>query len=88
MTVDLGGANGSAAAAVEALDGVHEVIVDGHRIHARVEHGAQAVPAILAALDAAGAPARSVTVARPSLDDVYLHYTGRDFHSDDEAGGA
>ena len=26
---------------------------------------------------------QAVTVSRPSLDDVYLHYTGRDFHSDD-----
>jgi ABC-2 type transport system ATP-binding protein len=88
VTVELGGANGGAAGAVEALAGVHEVIVDGSRIHARVERGAEATPAILAALDAAGAPARAVTIARPSLDDVYLHYTGRDFHADDQAGGA
>ncbi|HEU0335674.1 MAG TPA: ATP-binding cassette domain-containing protein [Gaiellaceae bacterium] len=87
VTVDLGSANGSAAPAVESLPGVHEVLVDGHRIHARVERGAEATPAILAALEAAGAPARAVTIARPSLDDVYLHYTGRDFHADDEAGG-
>jgi ABC-2 type transport system ATP-binding protein len=87
VTVDLGSANGSAAPAVEALPGVHEVLVDGHRIHARVERGAEATPAILAALEAAGAPARAVTIARPSLDDVYLHYTGRAFHADDEAGG-
>jgi ABC-2 type transport system ATP-binding protein len=87
VTVDLGKrTDGDSAAAVEALDGVHEVIVDGQRIHARVERGAEATPAILAALDAAGAPARAVTIARPSLDDVYLHYTGRDFHADDEAG--
>jgi hypothetical protein len=25
-----------------------------------------------------------VTVSRPSLDDVYLHYTGRDFRTEDE----
>ncbi|HEY7729872.1 MAG TPA: ATP-binding cassette domain-containing protein [Gaiellaceae bacterium] len=88
VTVDLGRANGDAAAAVERLPGVHEVLVDGHRIHARVERGAEAAPAVLAALEAAGAPARAVTIARPSLDDVYLHYTGRDFHADDEAGAA
>jgi ABC-2 type transport system ATP-binding protein len=88
VTVDLGRANGGASAAVEQLEGVHEVLVDGARIHARVERGAEAAPAILAALEAAGAPARAVTIARPSLDDVYLHYTGRDFHADDEAGAA
>jgi hypothetical protein len=29
----------------------------------------------------------TVTMRRPSLDDVYLHYTGRDFRAEDEAGG-
>jgi ABC-2 type transport system ATP-binding protein len=87
VTVDLGErVDGVATAAVEALDGVFEVVVDGQRIHARVQRGAEATPVILAALDAAGTPARAVTIARPSLDDVYLHYTGRDFHADDEAG--
>ena len=88
VTVELGGASGDAAHAVRPLAGVHEVLVDGRRLHARVERGAEAAPAILAALDAAGAPARAVTIARPSLDDVYLHYTGRDFRADDEAGTA
>jgi ABC-2 type transport system ATP-binding protein len=45
------------------------------------------VPTILAALDSRGMPVESVTMHRPSLDDVYLHYTGRDFSSEDEAGG-
>ena len=49
--------------------------------------GARAVPPILAALDANGIAVEAVTMHRPSLDDVYLHYTGRDFRSEDEAGG-
>ncbi len=50
-------------------------------------NGANAVPAILSALEARGIPVASVTTARPSLDDVYLHYTGRDFAAEDELGG-
>jgi ABC-2 type transport system ATP-binding protein len=73
---------------VGALDGVHGTMVDGQRLHARVEHGAQAVPVILGALDGAGVGVSAVTVSRPSLDDVYLHHTGREFRTDDEAGGA
>ena len=42
--------------------------------------------AILSALEAEGITVASVTVARPSLDDVYLHFTGRDFRAEDEAG--
>ena len=35
--------------------------------------------AVLAALDAHRVPVATVTVARPSLDDVYLRYAGRSF---------
>jgi ABC-2 type transport system ATP-binding protein len=53
-------------------------IVDGG-LHARARDGARSVPVVLAALEEAGVPVASVTVARPSLDDVYLRYTGRTF---------
>jgi ABC-2 type transport system ATP-binding protein len=75
-----------AAAIVAELGGVEEALLDGRLLRARVEHGAQAVPVILSALEGAGITVASVTVARPSLDDVYLHATGRDFKAEDEAG--
>jgi ABC-2 type transport system ATP-binding protein len=88
VTVDLGPrSDGGAAKVVGALPGVDEVLAEGQRLFARVDHGAQAVPTILGALDEAGFAVAAVTVSRPSLDDVYLHYTGREFRSDDEAGG-
>jgi ABC-2 type transport system ATP-binding protein len=87
VSLELGDARPAlAATVVEALPGVHETAVDGRRLHARVEHGAEAVPTILGALDGAGLAVTTVTVSRPSLEDVYLHHTGRAFRSDDEAG--
>ena len=71
---------------VAALSHVHEAVADGQLVRARVGNGARAVPVILSTLESRGIPVESVTVARPSLDDVYLHYTGRDFRSEDEAG--
>ncbi|HEX2498237.1 MAG TPA: ABC transporter, partial [Actinomycetes bacterium] len=45
------------------------------------------VPAVLAALDRAGVPVAAVTVARPSLDDVYLRHVGRRFaEAESDAG--
>jgi ABC-2 type transport system ATP-binding protein len=79
-----GGDPAQAAEVARRLDGVREVTPDGRRLHFRVDRGAEAVPVILGALDAAGAGVHAVTVSRPSLDDVYLHHTGRDFRSDDE----
>ena len=72
-------ANGNVHGALEGVAGLREVLVDGTRLHARVDDGARAVPAVLAALDAHRVPVASVTVARPSLDDVYLRYAGRSF---------
>ncbi|QMU69060.1 ABC transporter ATP-binding protein [Streptacidiphilus sp. P02-A3a] len=61
------------------IPGIREITVDGRRVSARADDGAAAVPAVLAALDQAGRTAASVTVARPSLDDVYLRHAGRSF---------
>ena len=60
-----------------------EQVLDGRVVVARVEHGGRALPSVLAALDEAGVSVASVSVSRPSLDDVYLHFTGRDFGSED-----
>jgi ABC-2 type transport system ATP-binding protein len=73
-------AHASPAAAIGVLDrlpGLRDVRVSGRNVSARSDDGAAAVPGILAALERAGVPAASVTVARPSLDDVYLRHTGR-----------
>jgi ABC-2 type transport system ATP-binding protein len=76
-----------AHAAVAELESVLEATLDGRVLRTRVENGSAAIPGILSRLDGEGIPVASVTLARPSLDDVYLHHTGRDFRSEDEAGG-
>lgn len=70
--------------ALNRLDGLSEIVVDGHSLHARAAQGATAVPGMLAALDSKGLKVASVKVARPSLDDVYLRYTGRTFSEADQ----
>ena len=89
VTVELAGANGNAEAAlrvVRLVENASEVAADGQQRRARVPNGAQAIPAILSALEEQGFAVSSVATARPSLDDVYLHYTGRDFSREDEEG--
>ena len=89
ITVELPEANGRLADAERVMAEIAgNAVVDGQQVRARVPNGAQAIPTILGALDAAGVPVASVTTARPSLDDVYLHYTGRAFSEEDKEGGA
>jgi ABC-2 type transport system ATP-binding protein len=70
--------------ALDRLDSVREVTLEGRSLRARSDSGATAVPSVLAALESAGVKVASVTVARPSLDDVYLRHTGRAFGEADE----
>jgi ABC-2 type transport system ATP-binding protein len=80
--IELGTESAAEAAVREALarvDGLDELLFDDRILHARAEDGARTVPAVLAALDGADLEVAAVTVARPSLDDVYLRFAGRTF---------
>ncbi|WP_414170359.1 ATP-binding cassette domain-containing protein [Streptoverticillium reticulum] len=80
------------ATAVGEFAGVREVTLEGRLLSARADDGGAAVPAVLAVLQREGARVATVTVARPSLDDVYLRHAGRRFADADAApalaGGA
>ena len=77
-------ANGDATAALSAVSGISELSVDGRLLRARVDDGA-AIPSLITALERGGLRVASATVARPSLDDVYLRHAGRSFqHADTE----
>ncbi|HEX7289669.1 MAG TPA: ATP-binding cassette domain-containing protein [Conexibacter sp.] len=86
ISVELDGDGVGGAALHEALarvDGVREVELEGRLLRARADQGARAVPAVLAALEGEGVAVAAVSVARASLDDVYLRHTGRTFESAD-----
>jgi ABC-2 type transport system ATP-binding protein len=84
VTVELSdGAGPRALEVVRDIAGVHEAALEGRSLRTRVESGARAIPGILAALDGADIAVEAVTSHRPSLDDVYLHYTGREFAADE-----
>jgi ABC-2 type transport system ATP-binding protein len=80
VQVELASPDGAAAALLQRT-GLREVTSEGASLRARADNGARAVPALLAALEDGGIAVDSVTVARPSLDDVYLRYAGRAFEA-------
>jgi ABC-2 type transport system ATP-binding protein len=75
--------NGEAVAAVHGLPGLSGLSVDGRVLRARAENGAAAVPTVLAALEQNGLQVAAATIARPSLDDVYLRHAGRSLEQAD-----
>jgi ABC-2 type transport system ATP-binding protein len=76
--------DGEVRRALERVPDLYDVAVEARALRARADNGARAVPAVLAALEAEGVKVASVTVSRPSLDDVYLRYAGRAFSEADK----
>jgi ABC-2 type transport system ATP-binding protein len=72
-----------AAQYLSSIDGLHDVTHEGRSVRARTHSAAGTIPRVLAALEKADIAVSSATVSRPSLDDVYLHYTGRTFEGAD-----
>jgi ABC-2 type transport system ATP-binding protein len=77
-------ADGARAASLD-LPHVTDLRLDGRLLRARAHDGAVALPAILAALERRGIAVASVTLARPSLDDVYLRHAGRAYDAGADA---
>ncbi|MFI0411139.1 ATP-binding cassette domain-containing protein [Actinomadura sp. 3N508] len=77
--VELAHADDRALAVLRAVPGLREITVDGSTVRGRTGDGARALPPVLAALEEAGIAVSSATLARPSLDDVYLRHTGHSF---------
>jgi len=71
--------NGVVSRALAGVPAIRDIAIDGRSLRARADDGGRAVPTVLAALESHGVAVSSVRVARPSLDDVYLKYTGRTF---------
>jgi ABC-2 type transport system ATP-binding protein len=79
------GVNGGAADALTLLRAesyVREAEVADGVIRLYVENGETALPGLLRLLDGAGMPPSSISLHRPSLDDVFLKQTGRSLRDD------
>ncbi len=93
VTLDSESSVEQARQVLEELPNVTQVLVDGGRLHARVESGARAVPSVVSALERAGVTVVEISLRRPSLDEVYLTATGHTFDEDNQdasepAGGS
>jgi ABC-2 type transport system ATP-binding protein len=68
-----------AADTLQRLGQLQEIVVDGRNLRARVDSGAQSVPLVLQALEQQAVGVAAITIAQPTLEDVYLQYSGRTF---------
>ncbi len=88
VLVELAAPRPDALPALEGIPGLRDATAEGTTLRARADSGAQAVPGVVAALESRSITIASVTVARPSLDDVYLRHVGRSFAAPSERSAA
>jgi ABC-2 type transport system ATP-binding protein len=91
VTLSVNGAGGDGTAAARSLLAVspvvREVTVTDGALRLTVERGEEALPVLLRTLDGAGITMSAISLARPTLDDVFLTLTGRSLRDDSPGGG-
>ncbi len=85
ITLGVDGAVEHVLAAVRTQPFVREASGDDEVVRLYVDQGDTAVPQLLRVLDRAGLTARTITLSRPSLDDVFLRQTGRSLREESAA---
>jgi ABC-2 type transport system ATP-binding protein len=63
--------------AVENLEGIHDVALDGRFCEVALDDAAHRLPALLGLVASTGGSVRSVEVIEPDLEAVFLHLTGK-----------
>ncbi len=61
---------------------VEKIQTMNNSVHLNIKDGERMMPDLLRLLDAKNLEAQTVTLSRPSLDDVFLKYTGRSLRED------
>src|SRR5271157_394755 len=62
---------------------VERIQTSDNSVYLNIKDGEKMMPELLRSLDARNLEAQSVTLSRPSLDDVFLKYTGRSLREDE-----
>jgi ABC-2 type transport system ATP-binding protein len=74
-------------AILQRMPGVSSVTKDGDTYRVKCSNGESLIPKTVLAADQAGIVVAGVTVIKPTLDEVFLHMTGRAYREEGEAHG-
>ena len=88
LTFDAGAPGPEVWQALRGHPLVVDIVAENESLHVIVRQGREALPKLLPTLDGLGGGLRSITVSRPSLDDVFLKHTGKAFAVSDTSESA
>jgi ABC-2 type transport system ATP-binding protein len=73
----------NAATLLKSKFEVEEIQTKDSSLHLHIRNGEKTMPELLRSLDAKHLEVQSIMFSRPSLDDVFLKYTGRSLREDE-----
>jgi len=73
---------------LRAFDGVRDVAATDAKLTLRVDEGPKLLPRVLQVIESRGDDVRSASVARISLEDVFIHFTGKSLRDEGAPRGA
>ncbi|MBI2077057.1 MAG: ATP-binding cassette domain-containing protein [Euryarchaeota archaeon] len=76
-------ANGAVADALKALPFVRTVTAMNAGVQLEVQHGESAIPKVMDAVREAGGVVESISLKKPTLNDVFVKHTGREIREED-----
>jgi ABC-2 type transport system ATP-binding protein len=68
---------------IEKLPFVHEVKPEGNSVRVYVDNGARNLPGLIDEVRKAGGTVQSATIHEQSLEDVFIHYTGKSIREEE-----
>jgi len=83
VTVRPSGATEGLEAALKGLPGVTSVVVQDGSFRVKCPNGESLIPKVVAAAGTLGVGLAGVSLRRPSLDEVFLEFTGREYREDE-----
>ena len=83
ISLSIGNLTGEIAAAIENLPFVRQVKQEEGALRVYVDSGATNLPALLDGVKASGGTVLSATIHEQSLEDVFIHYTGKSIREEE-----
>ncbi|HLG21965.1 MAG TPA: ATP-binding cassette domain-containing protein [Candidatus Manganitrophaceae bacterium] len=77
LQITLGEGIETAMGLLESLSFVHKAVREENVLHVYVDQGTQAIPAVMETLQKQGVKVQSISLKQQTLEDVFIHYTGR-----------
>ncbi len=83
ITLVVGNLSDELVEAIRKMPFVHKAVAENNALRISVDHGAKNLPLLIEGIRSAGGAVLSATIHEQSLEDVFIHYTGKSIREEE-----